>query len=156
MFPHCSDLQNGKSLARASSAATSFLHVALVFAISMLVMLSAAPLSAQGAALQGTVTDRNTGAPLASVAVLLCGGCPVGPLAITDANGNYAVTAQQLGNSATGSLYFQRAGYFVTGPTSYNITTSPTTLNASLLAAGTLIQGTVTDGHPEHEDPRHH
>ena len=45
--------------------------------------------------LQGTVTDRNTGAPLAGASVSRCGST------VTDGNGNYALTAQDLCNQGS-------------------------------------------------------
>src|SRR5437763_1541946 len=118
---------------------TAFCRTALLAAIIILVTISTARLSAQSpTVLQGTVSDRNTGAPLAGVAILLS---PQSGGTRTDANGNYSLTAQQVNNSASGNLYFQLAGYFA-AVTPFNITTSPTTLNFSLLPGGTLIQGT--------------
>jgi hypothetical protein len=63
---------------------------------------------------------------------------------MTDANGNYSLTAQQVNNNASGSLYFQLSGYF-TAITQYNINASPTTANFALLPGGRLLQGTVSD-----------
>jgi trimeric autotransporter adhesin len=91
-------------------------------------------------ALQGTVSDRSTGSPIAGVQVLLFGSL----VTTSDANGNYSVSAQQLNNNATGALTFQGAGYYL-AVRNYTITTSPTTLDATLLPGGTIVTGVVTD-----------
>ena len=92
-----------------------------------------------GVVLQGTVTDRNTGALLAGVSV--DGGCGQ---TITDGNGSYSFNAQQLCNNATGGVSLQGTGYYRTSA-QFTITASPTILDVTLLPGGTLVQGTVTD-----------
>jgi hypothetical protein len=98
-----------------------------------------------GVALQGTVTDRTTGAPLAGVAIL---SSPNGSaLTTTDANGGYSLTLEQLhpcGCQQSGILYLQLARYFV-AQTAYYISAFPTTFNPSLLPGGTLLKGTISD-----------
>ena len=98
---------------------------------------------ATGVALQGTVTNQNTGQPIAGVGVTNYANSG-SPLTTTDANGNYTLTGTQLGGQGTGTLYFQLTGYYVTS-SSYTITAEPTTVNASLLPGGTVLQGTISD-----------
>ena len=104
-----------------------------------------------GSAVQGTLTDRTSGLPLAGVAVRTS-SCPYTaycpPLATTDANGQYTVTTAQLGNAQTGTLYFDGQGYFAT-TAAYAFSSSSVTVNATLLYGGTLIQGTVTDANTQ-------
>jgi streptogramin lyase len=94
------------------------------------------------------VTDRTTGAPIANASIFSSNICPAyyycSPLTTTDGNGNYSLTAAQINNLGTGTVFVQVAGYFI-GQQAYAITTSPTTVNVTLLAGGTLIQGSVTD-----------
>jgi hypothetical protein len=92
--------------------------------------------------LQGTVTDRNTGQPISGTGIFLCTSC--GAMTTTDANGQYSLTAAQLGNRQSATLLFQAQGYFV-AQVSYTITTTPTTLNVTLLPGGSVVQGTITD-----------
>ncbi|OLE16451.1 MAG: hypothetical protein AUG83_02945 [Acidobacteria bacterium 13_1_20CM_4_57_11] len=101
-------------------------------------------------ALQGTVTDRSTGAMLAGVRVKLCvpasillygGSCS--SLTTTDANGHYSLSGAQA-TSASGGLLFQLPSYYA-NLQSFTITSLPTQLDASLLVGGTILQGTVTD-----------
>jgi hypothetical protein len=101
-------------------------------------------------ALQGTVTDRSTGATLAGVSVKLCvpanillygGSCS--PVTTTDANGQYSLSGAQA-RSASGGLLFQLQGHYA-NLQSFTITAVPTQLDASLLTGGTILQGTVTD-----------
>ena len=99
------------------------------------------------AAIQGTVTDRDSGTPLVNASIYSCPAfCR--PLTTTDGNGNYSLMAAQINNGTTGTLYFQSAGYFI-GQQAYSITSSPTTVNATLLAGGTIFQGTVTDANTQ-------
>src|SRR5438270_13891211 len=77
-----------------------------VFVVAFFFIVLAAP--AAGQALQGTVTDRNTGQPIAG-ATLLDGGC--GQTA-TDANGNYSLTAQRLCNNGSGFFQIIATGYY--------------------------------------------
>ncbi len=122
----------------------------LVIALCIQACLTFAPARAQDApAIQGTVTDRTTGLPISNVAVY--GGCTWGnlirlctPVTTTDGNGNYSITAAQLNNTGSGTLYFQAAQYYI-GQAAYVITAPPTTVNSTLLPGGTVIQGTVTD-----------
>ncbi len=97
--------------------------------------------------LQGTVTDSSTGLPLAGVAISTsnCLGQPYCvPMTVTDVNGNYTVTATELNGQGEGTLYFQDTGYYYsTAP--FTATGSSTTINATLVRGGTIVQGTVTD-----------
>src|ERR1039458_6988860 len=97
--------------------ARQFLYLAAFIIAS--ISLGAGTARAQ-AVLQGTVTDRNTGNPIAGVAVSNGGN----PLATTDANGMYSLTAAELNKSASGVIYFQSMGYYVASA-QYTITTSP-------------------------------
>jgi hypothetical protein len=97
-----------------------------------------------GTILYGIVADRTTGQPIAGTRIFTSSSGNPSPVATSDANGNYSLTAAELNNNATGSLYFQASGYYVNTP-SYTITANPTTLNVTLLAGGTILQGTVTD-----------
>jgi len=101
------------------------------------------------AALQGTITDQMTNAPLAGVSVHFCeyGGCGT-TLTVTDANGNYSVTGTQIADQPTGTLGFQLHGYYYT-QVPYTVSASPTVLNATLLYGGTIIQGAVTDANTQ-------
>lgn len=80
--------------------------------ICFLLVVAYSPAQGQSpVVLQGMVSDRSTGSPIAGVKVLPDGfGTPA--IATTDANGNYSVTAQQLNNNASGTLYFQGSGYY--------------------------------------------
>ena len=93
--------------------------------------------------LQGTVTDRNTGAPIAGVSVSRTGS--VCGQTMTDGNGNYSLTAQDLCDQPTGAVRFTGDGILLLNTISYTITASPTILDATLLPGGRLLQGTVTD-----------
>jgi fibronectin type 3 domain-containing protein len=96
---------------------------------------------------QGTVTDSGTGQPLAGVAISTsnCLGQPYcAPMTVTDVNGNYTVTASELGGQGNGTLYFQDPGYYYSAAP-FTATASTTTINASLVRGGTIVQGTVTD-----------
>jgi hypothetical protein len=93
------------------------------------------------AVLQGVITDRNTSLPLANVSVYNASNGV--PLATTDANGSYSLTAAQLGNASSGTLYFQLATYFAVAQT-FDLTQSATA-NATLLTGGAAIQGTISD-----------
>lgn len=91
--------------------------------------------------LQGTVTDRANGIPIANVGVLTS---PTNvPITTTDANGSYFIAASQL-SQGTGTLFYQSAGYYVASA-NYDVTTMPETLDATLLPGGAVIQGAVTD-----------
>ncbi|HEY6388277.1 MAG TPA: Ig-like domain repeat protein [Candidatus Acidoferrum sp.] len=103
-------------------------------------------LAASGVAVQGTITDRSTGQPIAGVGIQICAGCP--SVATTDASGSYSLAPSQINNNASGFLYFQAIGYYVNSM-SYAITATPTTLNATLLPGGTVLQGTVTDANTQ-------
>jgi hypothetical protein len=92
-----------------------------------------------GVMLQGTVTDRTTTAPLAGVSV----GAPCG-VTVTDGSGRYSLTADQLCFIPDGTVSFQAPGYYQHSAP-YAIAAVPTTLDATLLAGGVLVQGTVTD-----------
>src|SRR5690349_3143744 len=92
--------------------------------------------------LQGTIRDSSTNAPIVGVKLGFCNTC--GTLTLTDANGQYSLTANQLNNNSSGSLLLQAVGYFA-GFRSYCVTASPTTADFTLLPGGTIIQGTVTD-----------
>ena len=100
--------------------------------------------------MQGTLTDRTSGLPIAGV-VVKSGSCPYyfcSPLATTDANGQYSVTAAQLNNATSGALYFIGQGYYNTSA-GYSFSSSSVTVNATLLYGGNLIQGTVTDANTQ-------
>ncbi len=94
-----------------------------------------------GTAIQGTVTDRNTGVPIQGVNVNAGGGS-----ALTDANGNYAIPAAQV-SGLTGNLTFCcTTGYFNTRGTPYDLTQGiPVTINGTMLPGGTILQGVLTD-----------
>jgi Bacterial Ig-like domain (group 3)/Divergent InlB B-repeat domain len=93
-----------------------------------------------GTLVQGTVTDRVTGQPLAGAAVAISGGGTT----LTDSNGFYSIAAQQR-IPITGGMDVRQQGYFYTNP-SYDLTSgTPVTVNVSLLYGGTILQGMVTD-----------
>ena len=101
-------------------------------------------LSAVGTVLQGTVTDRDTGAPLAGAKLYLHGATNAAVAATTDANGQYAITGS-LFTTTSGPLTVQAVGHF-TRRVWYNITGVPTTVDVTLLGAATpIVQGIVRD-----------
>jgi hypothetical protein len=107
-----------------------FAVAALLCALAVLVT---AETSHAASILQGTVTDRSTGAPLAGVTVGRCG------LTVSDGNGNYSLTAQDLCNEGSGTVIFQQTGYFLLS-SPYTLTGSPTILDVSLLPGGPLVR----------------
>src|SRR5882724_2694946 len=113
-------------------------------ALALLLYCAFAPTSGQAqttAVLQGIVTDRTTSLPLANVSVYdTTNGVP---LATTDPSGSFSLTAAQLGNATAGTLYFQLATYFARSQT-FDLTQSAS-VSPTLLAAGTVVQGTLTD-----------
>jgi hypothetical protein len=92
-----------------------------------------------GVALHGTVIDGTTMAPLGGVSV----GAPCGST-LTDGTGRYSFTGEQLCFTLAGTVTFQALGYYQHSEP-YAIATVPTTVDASLLPGGALVQGTVTD-----------
>ena len=91
---------------------------------------------------QGTLTDRASGEPIANANVLTD---PTGPAATTtDGNGSYFLAASQINSQGIGILFYQATGYFV-ATASYDVSVTPATLDATLLPGGAVIQGTVTD-----------
>jgi hypothetical protein len=92
-----------------------------------------------GVALHGTVIDGTTTAPLAGVSV----GAPCGST-VTDGTGRYSFTGEQICFSLAGTVTFQAPGYYQHSA-SYTIVVAPTTVDASLVPGGALVQGTVTD-----------
>ncbi len=91
--------------------------------------------------IQGTVTDRATGLPIANAGVLTSQTAI--PITTTDANGSYFIATSQL-SQGTGTLFYQAAGYFVASA-GFDVTAAPETLDANLLPGGAVIQGAVTD-----------
>jgi Bacterial Ig-like domain (group 3)/Divergent InlB B-repeat domain len=124
------------------TARRSVARIAMTVLFGCLLFGGAAREASAQTVLQGTVGDRSTGLPLVGVQIKACSSCDL--LTMTDGNGQYSLTATQLGNSATGTLLLQKPGYFVL-QASFAITTSPTTLDLTLLPGGTLVQGTITD-----------
>ena len=110
---------------------------------TFLLVVACAGISVGQVVLQGTVTDRNTLVALPGAFVTSCPD-PKCSLTTADANGQYSLTAGQLNNATSGYLYISSHGYFTT-MTAFNITTTPTTLDVSLLPGGTLLTGTITD-----------
>jgi len=106
--------------------------------------------SSSSTAMQGTITDRNTGQPLSGVSVstgYASGAysvCNAGTLTTTDASGGYSLTGLQLGNQGQGYVCFQLNGYYF-NVAPYAITSGAVSVNVSLLAGGIVLQGTVTD-----------
>jgi ASPIC and UnbV/FG-GAP-like repeat len=103
-------------------------------------------IAADPIAIQGTLTDRATGVPIANARVL--SNATAAPLTSTDANGSYWVTVSQLSGQSRGILYFQTPGYYVS-TVSYDVSASPETLNATLVPGGTAIQGTISDANSQ-------
>src|SRR6266508_2625040 len=94
--------------------------------------------------LQGTVTDRATGQPLAGAKVYLHSSTNTSVAATTDASGMYTLDSIRISNTS-GPITFQVTGHYAIS-TSYTITTVPTTLDVSLLASTTpIVQGTIRD-----------
>jgi Divergent InlB B-repeat domain len=92
-----------------------------------------------GVVLTGTITDRVTGTPLAGVRVSgNCGG------SLSDANGIYTLSTQDLCNQGSGGVIVEGLGYYAVAQ-QYTITASPTVLDISLLAGGPVLHGTVSD-----------
>ena len=100
-------------------------------------------LPSSGIVLEGTVTDRATGQPLAGASVFRHGATNGFLVATTDTNGRYTIDGSQV-PTTSGPLTFQAPGHFVVA-TSYNITTIPATVDVSLLGAPPVLQGTVRD-----------
>src|SRR5580704_1468051 len=99
-----------------------------------------------GTGIQGTVTDRTTGAPIQGVNVSAGGAS-----ALTDVNGNYSLAAAQVGEfGLSGSVNFSVTGYFIPPSQTYDLSQGfPITINATLLSGGTVIQGVVTDSNTQ-------
>ena len=98
--------------------------------------------------IQGTVTDRASGLPLAGVSVnyLLnpyTGGAG-STVATTDASGRYSISGPQINDQTSGTISFTLPGYFA-GSVAYNLAAIPTTYNVSLSYGGTILQGQVTN-----------
>ncbi|HSZ63619.1 MAG TPA: carboxypeptidase regulatory-like domain-containing protein, partial [Terriglobales bacterium] len=94
--------------------------------------------------IQGTVTDRTSGAPIQGVSVQAGG-----PSVLTDANGNYSLTGLQV-TQETGNIYFSGAKGYFNYSTSYDLSQgTPVTINATLLYGGTIVQGVVTDSNTQ-------
>jgi hypothetical protein len=93
-------------------------------------------------ALQGVVSDRNTGAPIPNAAVLT--DPRNAPVAITDGNGYYSLTSTQINGQDSGTLYFQASGYYVAVAT-YLITGPAQILEITLQPGGAVIEGTVRE-----------
>jgi len=75
--------------------------------ISLLFPLASRVAAQDQVLIQGTVTDRTTGAPIQGVSV-----SPGGPSVLTDSNGNYSLTGVQV-TQETGGISFSGAkGYF--------------------------------------------
>src|SRR5262245_25046249 len=92
--------------------------------------------------LNGTVSDRTTGVAVAGAMV----SPPCGQSTLTDANGRYAFTTEQVCNSPTGYISVQAATYFSVVQVPFTITAAPTTFDITLLpGVGPVLQGTVTD-----------
>lgn len=114
-----------------------------VFALLTCALLSAGRASADDPiVLQGNLTDRATGTPLANASVL--NSANGGSLTATNADGSYWLTLSELSGQNTGILYFRTSGYFVS-TVSYDVSTGPESLDAALAPGGTVIQGTVRD-----------
>ena len=73
-------------------------------------------------AIQGTLTDRVTGVPIANAGVLTT--ATGAPLTASDANGSYWLTVSELNGNGRGILYFQTRGYYVS-TVSYDVTAGP-------------------------------
>src|SRR6185437_11188119 len=97
--------------------------------------------------LEGTLTDRNTGQPIAGAAIRICNAtfesCSSQLSTSTDSNGHYALSGAQAG-ATQGRIRFQAQGYFATQQP-FNITTAPIEVDASAIVGGPVLQGTVTD-----------
>ena len=123
----------------------------LAIALCITAGLTCAPARAQDApAVQGTVTDRTTGLPIANASVYWAGYDPYGgnsPIATTDANGNYSLTAEQIYNSATGVLGFQAAGYYIPAAVVFTVSSgATTTVSTTMLPEpAVFVQGTIFD-----------
>jgi len=90
--------------------------------------------------LQGTVTDRATGAPLAGVNVHVYGASVTSVQ--TDAKGHYSVTGTQYPNTS-GQLFLDTPGYY--SVQWLNFSGAPTTVDVKMLAGGAVLQGTLRD-----------
>jgi Bacterial Ig-like domain (group 3)/Divergent InlB B-repeat domain len=116
-----------------------------LFALTLATLSFLGPLASRLAAqdhvfIQGTVTDRTSGAPIQGVSVS-AGSSPV----LTDANGNYSLTGEQVAQQ-TGVVYFTNAHGYFNYSTRYDLTQgTPSTINATLLYGGTIVQGVVAD-----------
>lgn len=97
-------------------------------------------------AIQGTLTDRNTHAPIANVQVMT--SAAGAPLTTTDGNGSYWLTGSELNGQSAGTLYFRTLGYYVS-TVSFDVTAGPETLEATLAPGGAVIQGTVRDANSQ-------
>ena len=69
-------------------------------------------------------------------------------LTTTDGSGSYSLTGQQIGDQGSGTLDFQRTGYYV-NQAAFTVTAAPTTVNGSLLPGGPVLQGTVKDANTQ-------
>jgi hypothetical protein len=101
-----------------------------------------------GPAIQGTVTDRTSGLPLAGVSVYYLtnpysGGA--GPIvSATDVNGKYSISGSQINGQTSGTISFILPGYYASA-VAYSLVSIPTTADVSMVYGGTIIQGQVTD-----------
>jgi alpha-tubulin suppressor-like RCC1 family protein len=121
--------------------APAFTGILAMLAIA-LGLASLLPAQSATVLIQGTVTDRTTGAPIPGVQVGVGAGAGT---VLTDANGNYSLTSDQV-TASTGSITLGAAGYFIPPALPYDLSSgTPVTINATMLAGGTMLQGVVTD-----------
>jgi len=104
------------------------------------VAIAVAHVVADDVVLQGTVTDRETGIPIAGALV----NRGFTTLTTTDANGYYELSGDQIANGY--SLLFEAEGYFLSPPVSFDLELPlPNTLNIDLLPSVPVVQGVVRD-----------
>jgi hypothetical protein len=103
-----------------------------------------------GAVLQGTVTDRTTGAPLSGAQEFFY-GTGYG-YATSNPNGLYLFTGTSLtsfGGALSGNLYVGDTGYFEAPPIAIpnlgSLASLPLIEDVTLLSGGPMIRGTITD-----------
>jgi protocatechuate 3,4-dioxygenase beta subunit len=94
--------------------------------------------------LQGTITDRSTGLPIAGATVTLYNWEFV--QVQTDGNGRYSITAKQFPSMGYAELGVTAPEYFAVPRLPIDIAGPfPMTLDRSLLPGGTVLTGRVTD-----------
>jgi Bacterial Ig domain/Divergent InlB B-repeat domain len=103
-------------------------------------LVDVALISANQVILEGTVTDRGTGQPIAGAKIDVYGGTLA--TVHTDANGHYSITGNQY-PFTSGQVFVSAAGYYSAQNRSFS--NAPSVIDVPLLPGGPVLRGTVRD-----------